>query len=95
MVVLVRRWAVDTGACAPKLSVWFMIGMFSQLVLAYEVLSDDEKRRMYDQYGEEGLKPGAGQKRRSPFDFFGFGGGGCTWRTAAPPLQTRPQRRGM
>lgn len=27
---------------------------------AYEILSDENKRRVYDQYGEEGLKEGAG-----------------------------------
>lgn len=33
---------------------------FEEIALAYEVLSDAEKRELYDQYGEEGLKPGGG-----------------------------------
>lgn len=33
---------------------------FEEIALAYEVLSDEEKRKIYDQYGEEGLKPGGG-----------------------------------
>jgi len=45
--------------------------------VAYEVLSDEEKRRVYDQYGEEGLKSGG---RGTGFDmddiFSMFGGGG-------------------
>ncbi len=38
-------------------------------LLAYEVLSDEEKRRVYDQYGEEGLK-GSGHHFHDPFDMF-------------------------
>ncbi|KAL7748635.1 DnaJ- protein scj1 [Sorochytrium milnesiophthora] len=53
---------------------------------AYEVLSDDEKRQVYDRYGEEGLKQnqagGGGGGFHDAFDIFqhfggfGFGGGG-------------------
>jgi len=50
---------------------------FVEISNAYEVLSDDEKRRIYDQYGEEGLKEGGRAKHTNPFDLFsqfGFGG---------------------
>jgi DnaJ family protein B protein 11 len=54
---------------------------FSEINRAYEVLTDDEKRKIYDQHGEEGLKQheqrgggGGGFGGGSPFDdFFGFG----------------------
>ncbi|RUP46320.1 hypothetical protein BC936DRAFT_147091 [Jimgerdemannia flammicorona] len=53
---------------------------FVELAEAYEVLADDDKRRIYDQYGEDGLKQqgGGGQQFHNPFDIFGqfFGGGG-------------------
>jgi DnaJ domain len=51
-------------------------GKFIELAEAYEVLSDDDKRRIYDKYGEEGLKGGK-QQFHDPFDIFSqFGGGG-------------------
>ena len=33
---------------------------FKEIAEAYEVLSDQDKRATYDQYGEEGLRPGGG-----------------------------------
>ena len=44
---------------------------FKELGQAYEVLMDDDKRSMYDRYGEDGLK-NAGYDFNGPFDF-GFG----------------------
>lgn len=42
---------------------------FKEISNAYEVLSDDEKRSIYDRYGEAGLKDGASDFG-SPFDMF-------------------------
>lgn len=46
---------------------------FADVAEAYEVLSDSEKRSIYDQYGEEGLKHGGGDGGGG---FPGGGGGG-------------------
>ncbi|WOH09870.1 hypothetical protein DCAR_0729330 [Daucus carota subsp. sativus] len=61
---------------------------FKEISAAYEVLSDDKKRALYDRYGEAGLKSGvgaqAGAYTTNPFDLFetffgsnmgGMGGG--------------------
>lgn len=45
---------------------------FKELGKAYEVLMDDDKRTMYDRYGEDGLA-NAGYNTQGPFDFGGFG----------------------
>ncbi|KXT14999.1 hypothetical protein AC579_7747 [Pseudocercospora musae] len=54
---------------------------FKEISHAYEVLSDPQKRQIYDQYGEEGLEQGGmgggGMAAEDLFaQFFGGGGGG-------------------
>lgn len=50
---------------------------FQEVAHAYEILSDQEKRSVYDLEGEEGLERAVKEANRpaSPFDMF-FGGGG-------------------
>ena len=50
---------------------------FKEISAAFEVLSDEKKRTLYDKHGEQGLKEGGGGEYHSPFviyDMF-FGGG--------------------
>jgi DnaJ-class molecular chaperone len=45
----------------------FNVGIY----IAYDVLSNAEKRRIYDRHGEDGLKNGGQQQRGfDPFDIF-------------------------
>ncbi|KAG0336189.1 Type I HSP40 co-chaperone [Podila horticola] len=65
---------------------------FQDISHAYDVLSDPQKRTVYDQYGEAGLSgeggPGGGMGGLSPEDlfshFFGGGGGGRGGRPSGP-----------
>ncbi|KAI8826106.1 uncharacterized protein EV422DRAFT_154210 [Fimicolochytrium jonesii] len=49
---------------------------FKELSEAYEVLSDKQKRTIYDQFGEDGLKGAAGAGGAGPGGFPGAGGAG-------------------
>ncbi|CAK7274270.1 DnaJ-related protein scj1 [Sporothrix epigloea] len=55
---------------------------FVEVSQAYEALSDPDTRKIYDQYGHDGLRShqqqGGGHRHHDPFDIFGrfFGGGG-------------------
>jgi len=51
----------------------------TEYLIAYEVLSDPESRKIYDRYGADGLKQrqqGGGTHMHDPFDLFAkfFGG---------------------
>eukprot|EP01006_Ploeotia_vitrea_P028910 TRINITY_DN61548_c0_g2_i1.p1 TRINITY_DN61548_c0_g2~~TRINITY_DN61548_c0_g2_i1.p1 ORF type:complete len:418 (+),score=77.02 TRINITY_DN61548_c0_g2_i1:82-1335(+) len=50
---------------------------FQEIGRAYEVLSDEDKRKLYDRYGEDGLEGGPGGPGMSAHDIFAqfFGGG--------------------
>lgn len=58
-------------------------GKFKECSEAYEILNDDEKRRIYDQFGHDGLKGRGFEPNFTDFsdifsafgDIFGFGGG--------------------
>jgi len=52
---------------------------FSEITEAYDVLSDEEKRKNYDQFGHAFRGAGAGPSGANPFEGFGGGSGGTTF----------------
>ncbi|KAH3764021.1 heat shock protein DnaJ family protein [Pelomyxa schiedti] len=62
---------------------------FQEISNAYEILSDPDQRRLYDQYGEEGL---SGHQFQNPFDIFSgfnfnFDGGSMQQQEQKMPTQ--------
>ena len=68
---------------------------FKEIAAAYEVLSDEQKRARYDQFGHAGVNPGMGGFEGFGFGdlndifadiFAGFGGAFRMWTTLRPPM---------
>ena len=57
---------------------------FQEIQTAYEVLSDKEKRELYDRHGEDGLKEGGGGGGMDDILSQMFGGGGRGGRGGPP-----------
>merc|ERR1712172_282374 len=68
-------------------------GKFKEISMAYEVLSNEDKRRIYDVHGEQGIKEGGGGGFSSPMDifdmFFGGGMGGMGGGRSRGPRRTK------
>ena len=52
---------------------------FSEITEAYDALSDEEKRKNYDQFGHSVRGAGGGPGGGNPFEGFGGGGGGASF----------------
>lgn len=56
---------------------------FKDISRAFEVLGDKEKRRLYDEFGEEGLRPGFDPAKARAYRQWASQGG-WSWRSGAP-----------
>ncbi|KAK6241732.1 DnaJ domain - like 10 [Theobroma cacao] len=73
---LVMKWHPDKNPKNKKEAE----AKFKQIAEAYEVLSDPQKRALYDKYGEEGVKGAASPPESEVATFFSTGDGPTTFR---------------
>lgn len=70
--------------------------LFKEVTHAYEVLSDSQKRHIYDRAGEAGLSEQGGMGGQDPQDLFsqlfGGGGGGSFFGGGGPSRQQGPRK---
>jgi DnaJ-class molecular chaperone len=71
---LAKKYHPDVGGSEEK---------FKQITEAYEVLSDEQKRNIYDKFGKDGLRSG-GMPFGNNFDFFDMFTGGFMRRPRGP-----------
>ncbi|GAB4839920.1 hypothetical protein Ancab_020630 [Ancistrocladus abbreviatus] len=85
---LAMRWHPDKH---PSNSKQVAESKFKQICEAYDVLSDTQKRQIYDLYGEEGLKSGQFSNVSSPSTARGGGGGGFSSGRSGSSLRYTPR----
>jgi len=88
---LAMKYHPDKNAHSPEAA-----DKFKEIGHAYEILSDTQKRQIYDQYGEEGLNGdagmGGGMSAEDLFSQF-FGGGGMGGMFGGGGMQTQGPKR--